>query len=183
MLYFVTENKEKLQNATIILSEFNIQLEGKSIPLTEIQSDSLEDIAKDKARQAFAIVKQPLVVKDDGWYITALKGFPGSYMKYINQWFAPDDFLRLIKPYTNREIVFKDSLCYTDGKQEKVFTNTIHGKIVSTPKGEGVPSAMISTFRNDGKTMAECINKGIHFANEGESIWYQFAQWYQEENR
>lgn len=179
MLYFVTENKEKFQNATIILSEFNIQLENKSLPLIEIQSDSLEEIAKDKARQAFSLVKQPLIVKDDGWYITALKGFPGSYMKSVNGWFSPDDFLHLIEPYTNREIVFKDSLCYTDGKQEKIFTNTIRGEIVRTPKGKGVPSAMISSFRKDGKTMAQCINEGIHFANDGESIWYQFATWYQ----
>ncbi|HYK08141.1 MAG TPA: non-canonical purine NTP pyrophosphatase [Candidatus Eisenbacteria bacterium] len=180
MLYFVTENKQKFDNAQIILKEYTLSLTQKPLPLVEIQSHSLEDIAKDKARQAFALVKKPLVVKDDGWYITALNGFPGSYMKYTNEWLTPQDFLNLLKPYTNREIIFRDALYFTDGKKETCIVNTITGRIIDSPKGKGVSSATISTFRKDGKTMAECINEGLDFADKGVSIWHEFARWYNE---
>lgn len=178
MVYFVTDNQQKFDNAQIILKTLNLQLERKSLPITEIQSHSLEDIARDKAIQAFKQLRKPLVVKDDGWYITALNGFPGSYMRYINEWFSYDDFLRLLSAYNNREIVFKDALYYIDGETEKLFTKTIKGRILCEPKGIGVPGAMISTFRKDGMSMAECINKGIHFADSNQSVWIDFAKWY-----
>lgn len=178
MLYFVTENKQKFDNAQVVLEKYNLFLKQQPLPLTEIQSDSLEDIAMHKARLAYDSVRKPLVVKDDGWYITALKGFPRTYMKYVNQWFSPDDFLNLIKPYKNREMIFRDALYYIDGKTEKLFVHEIPGVIVQEPKGKAVPSAMVSSFRKDGKTMAECINEGIHFADEGNSIWDTFAKWY-----
>lgn len=179
MLYFVTENQAKFENATILLKQYDIPLKQKKLPLVEIQTDSLKEIALYKARQAFQKIKQPLIVKDDGWYISALKGFPGVYMKYINQWFGPEDFLRLIQPYANREIIFQEAVCYIDSKQHKLFFNSITGKIVRKPKGLGVSSTKISTFRNDNLTMAECINAGIDFTDEGKSIWPTFAKWYE----
>ena len=178
MLYFVTENKPKFDNANIVLKAHDIILKQKAFPLIEIQSHSLLEIAKYKARQAFDVLKKPLVVKDDGWYFTSLNGFPGSYMKYINEWLSADDLLRLLAPYKNREIIFRDGLCYCDGKIKKVFTSTIKGHVLKTPKGKGVSCAQICTFRKDEKTMAECINEGIHFADADNSVWHKFAKWY-----
>jgi len=180
MLYFVTENKQKLENANVILNPLGISLEQKTLPIIEIQSHSLEEIAIDKAKQAFKKLRKPLVVKDDGWFVTALNGFPGSYMKFMNQWLSPEDFLRLIKPYKNREMVFKDALVYIDNDKTKLFTKTITGSIVKNPRGKSVPSAMITTFRSDGKTMAECINEGVHFTDGEISVWFDFAKWYKE---
>lgn len=180
MLYFVTENKQKFDNASVILNPLGIVLKQKTLPIIEIQSHHLHEIAKNKAEQAFQQLKMPLVVKDDGWFITSLNGFPGSYMKFMNEWLTPHDFLRLIEPYENREIVFKDALYYIDSEKEKLFTNTIKGTMVKNPKGKSVPSAVISSFRKDGKTMAECINQGIHFADNDSSVWFDFAKWYKE---
>src|SRR5579859_138128 len=145
MLYFVTGNTPKFNNANIVLKQYGLQLTQADIPVVEIQSHSLKEIAKYKAQQAYAQVKKPVVVKDDGWYFTALKGFPGSYMHYINEWLSPEDFLRLLKPYKNHEIIFKDALCYKDEKEEKVFTSSIKGKFISQPKGNGVSCAQICT--------------------------------------
>lgn len=178
MLYFVTGNLPKFDNANIVLQEYGLQLVQKDLPVVEIQSHSLEDIAEYKAEQAYAQLKKPLVVKDDGWYFTALNGFPGSYMRYMNEWLLPEDFLRLLKPYKNREIIFRDGLCYKDEKIEKIFTNTIKGRVLTQPKGKGVSCAQICTFRKDNKTMAECINEGIHFTDSKVSVWHEFAKWY-----
>lgn len=178
MLYFVTENKSKFDNANIVLKRYGLQLLQKTLPVVEIQSHSLEDIAKYKAKQAYEHVKKPIVVKDDGWYFTALNGFPGSYMRYMNEWLSAKDLLRLLKPYKNHEIIFRDALCYRDEKIEKVFTGIIKGHFITKPQGKGVSSAQICTFRKDGKTMAQCINEGIHFADTEDSVWNEFAQWF-----
>ena len=182
MLYFVTTNTPKFDNAQIVLRQYDIQLFQYPLDLTELQSESLKEIAREKARSAYEKVGKPLVVKDDGWYITALNGFPGPYMKYVNEWFSPDDFLNVLKPYDNRELLFRDALCFTDGKEEVFFESTIPGKILYEPKGEGVPLARLATFRKDGKTMAECINEGIHFIDNGKSVWHEFAHWYHSRN-
>src|SRR5258706_8340034 len=161
MLYFITENQDKIENANQVLSQYEIPIEGKSMPILEIQSESQEEIVLHKAKQAFASIKKPLVVKDDGWYISALRGFPGVYMKYVNQWFTAQDFLNLLKPYTNREILFRESVCYIDQNKHEIFTNDVKAEILKEPRGEGKPSMMITSFRKDHKTMAECSNEGI----------------------
>lgn len=178
MLCFVTENRDKIANATTILSGYNIQISARHAHLDELQSDSLEYIIRHKAQQAFQIVRQPLVVKDDGWYITALNGFPGPYMRYINQWLTEQDFLNLLKPHTNKEVVFREFVCYLDQKQQKIFSHEARAQFLTTPRGNGVPSTRLVTFRKDGKTMAECSNAGIHFMEAAESVWHQFAPWY-----
>ena len=178
MLYFVTENKDKIASAKLLLGRHGIEIESKSLPLIEIQSDSQEEIAIYKAEQAFEQLRQPLLVKDDGWYISALNGFPGVYMKYVNQWFTAEDFLNLLQPYSNRDVIFKEAVCYIDKFQKKIFIRDVKGTVLKEPKGKGKSSARVISFREDQKTMAECLNEGIHFVDEGESIWHEFAQWY-----
>ena len=180
MLYFITENQDKLENASHVLDVYGIPFEGKNIPILEIQSDSQKEIVLHKAQQAFEKIRQPLVVKDDGWYITALRGFPGVYMKYVNQWFTADDFLNLLKPYSNREILFRESVCYIDKNQYKIFINDVKAEILQAPRGNGKPSMTIVSFRKDHKTMAECSNEGIEFMEGDTSVWHAFAKWYKE---
>ena len=65
--------------ARAILEQYGITVEFAKINLVELQSDSLEQIARDKARSAFDSLKKPVIVEDDGLFIDALKGFPGPY--------------------------------------------------------------------------------------------------------
>ena len=67
------------------------------------------------------------MVSDDTWDIPSLKGCPGAYMKSINYWFTPDDFLRLMKGVENREIILHQYIAYTDGSVTEVFKNDISG--------------------------------------------------------
>lgn len=180
MLYFVTENQDKIKDANLVLQEYQFSLEGKGMSLLKIQSDSQNEIILHKAKYAFDQLHHPLVVKDDAWYFSALRGFPGAYMKYVNEWFTAEDFLNLLKPYPNKEIIFSEHICYIDEKRVKVFSRNVKGTVLTESQGKGKPSMTIVSFRKDRKSMAACVNEGVHFMETGSSVWHDFAKWYKE---
>ena len=176
MLYFITSNKPKIIHARLTLDKYNIPLKTQELPIIEIQSDQITDIALDKANKAFEIIKQPLLVKDDGWYISDLKGFPGPYMKYVNTWFTTEDFIKLLSGRQNREVIFREAVCYKDNSTTKIFLNKIKGQFLDQPAGHSFPFSALVTFRGDKKTIAQCDNEKIPFGEK--SVWDDFAVWY-----
>jgi inosine/xanthosine triphosphate pyrophosphatase family protein len=92
---FVTSNSHKVTTARAVCQKYGLTFIHKTMDLVEIQAETGEPIALNKVKQAYMAVKAPVVVTDDSWFIPGLMGFPGPYMKYINGWFEPEDFLRL----------------------------------------------------------------------------------------
>src|SRR3990167_7888269 len=125
IVYFVTNNQEKIQIAQTVCAEAGITVKAVALDINEIQGENPELIIRDKAQRAFEKLNMPVVVSDDSWNIRALKGFPGAYMKSINHWFTPEDFLRLMDGVEDRRITLHQYLAYTDGSLTKVFTNNI----------------------------------------------------------
>jgi len=113
-LIFVTGNKDKLAIAQRALRNTDIILAQKKIRIPEIQSLDVEEIACFSAGFAAKEVGRAVVVADAGYYIEALGGFPGPFIKYVNQWFNPEDFLRLMEGKKNRRVVVKGSLAYCE---------------------------------------------------------------------
>lgn len=177
MLYFISSNKNKIDRAKLFLSPFNISFTPKDLELVEIQSHSIEEIAINKAKQAFNILKQPLLVSDHGWAITALNGFPGAYMKYVNEWFAPQDFLNLMKDKENREMIFTEYLCFTDGMITKTFSETIKGHVLHESKGQDTSWMTVSSFSDDNRSIAEKIRNNPSAINASK-VHEEFAKWY-----
>lgn len=182
MLYFISSNKNKIARAELFLQPFTISFTAKDIDLIEIQSHSIEEIAIDKAKKAFEIIKEPLFVSDHGWSITALNGFPGAFMKYINEWFTPQDFLSLMKDKENREMIFTEYLCFTDGTTTKTFSETIKGHVLYEQKGKGVSWMTVSSFSDKNISIAEAIKDTPSAINDSQT-YKEFATWYnQREN-
>lgn len=177
MLYYITGNINKVQTAKLYLKQFQIEIESKKLDLIEEQSDSVEEVAISKAAQAFEILKSPLIVTDAGWFIQALNGFPGLFMKYVNQWFTSEDFLKLIEGKTDRTIILKEGVCYIDKDGSKVFTQEIVGKILDKPYGIGLPSDQVISLSSTGMSIAEARVKGIKSADD-QPVWKEFAEWY-----
>ncbi len=178
MLYYITSNKAKIRVASRFLSPLNVEIEGKQLDLVEIQSDNIEEIARDKARQAYAAINEPLFVNDAGWYITALNGFPGPFMKYVNQWLTADDMLRMMSGHANREVIFKEVVCYVDKNQLKSFVGEIKGKVLD--KGtdpNAILSASIITLSSSGRSIAESWQQKVPSVDNYD-IWQKFADWY-----
>ena len=84
MVTFASTNQNKYREVQSILSAHNINVDFAQINLVEIQSESLEEIAREKAKNAFSQVGRPVIVEDDGLFIDALGGFPGQYSSHAS---------------------------------------------------------------------------------------------------
>lgn len=177
-LIYVTSNQEKIKVARRYLSPLGIQLESAHLDLEEIQSNSGEEIIKKKAAQAFTSLQKPLFVTDHFWNIPALNGFPGAYMKYMNQWLAPQDFLNLMQGHTDRKVFLEEYLYFTDGKNEKLFFQSVPGTVLTEVKGKKeLASRAVISLREDHKSIAECWEQNID-RTEDYPLWTDFANWY-----
>jgi len=182
MLLYITGNQHKIETANDHLKPFGVSVEGKKVEgIVELQLDDILEISKSKAKQAFEIVKEPLIVSDAGWMFTALNGFPGSYMASVNKWFTAQDFLNLMRGKENREIVLRECVTYIDKDQIKTFMCDNKGLVLEEASGEGTPLDQIVTFKEDGKTIAKCENEGILRIPQNE-LWNDVGKWLKENN-
>ncbi len=177
MLYYITSNQQKIRIAQKYLDPLNVPIEGKHLDLIEVQSDDIAHIAAEKAKQAYAVIKQPLFVNDAGWYITALNGFPGPYMKYMNDWLKAEDILDMMRKHDDREVIFREVVCYADEHGVQPFIGEVKGTVLTTNTAPGeIPSRSIFSLSTTNKSIAECWQEGIASVNNSQ-IWDDFAQW------
>jgi non-canonical purine NTP pyrophosphatase (RdgB/HAM1 family) len=184
-VYFATTNKDKIQIAQTVCADAGITVEPVMIEVDEIQGEDPELIVVDKAKRAFEVLGKPVIVSDDTWNIRALNGFPGPYMKSINYWFTPQDFLRLMDGVKDRKATIHQYLAYTDGKTTKVFKNEIPGKIINEIRGENSksPNTTVTVLDSDnGKTIAEVFERGeaavIERYKNRPDAWHEFIKWH-----
>lgn len=177
-LVFATGNTRKLRYLQEACRAYGIEVEGRELPVDEIQSHDPEKIALQKAKHAYRLVGAPVVVNDAYWNILALRGFPGAYMSYMNEWFRPEDFLALLSDKQDRTIMCTDTLVYCDGKRTKTFTETYTGKIIDKPRGEGLPISQLVVLDGQRSTIAELHQQGGGAEDPTAPIWHDFAKWY-----
>ncbi|MFA5368756.1 MAG: non-canonical purine NTP pyrophosphatase [Candidatus Paceibacterota bacterium] len=172
---YITGNKFKFDIVKTFFDSLEIKVKQKELPIYEIQGHDAIEITTSKARQAWELIQEPLFVNDAFWIIPSLKGFPGPYMKYMNDWFEPKDFLNLMKDKKDRTIILRDTIVYIDKNGQNVFTSDHYGKILETPAGDyKYPSDAIISLSKNNKSIAE-ENETNNFFTEG--VWVDFANW------
>ena len=92
-LVYVTGNDFKIAVAERALVGSGVVLVQKNLDAPEIQSECVEDVAIYAGKWACRQLEEPVVVTDGGFYIEALNGFPGPFVKFVNQWLAAQDLL------------------------------------------------------------------------------------------
>lgn len=177
-LHYVTGNKKKFGSATEFLTPLGIIIKQVDLDTPEIQSSSVEEIITDKVNKAFAKINAPLFVNDSIWQISALNGFPGPYMKFINKWFTPEDFLNLMDGKNNRDVVLKQVIAYKDSKNFKIFTHECKGKILYEVRGNsGIPSDRVISMSNNGMSISQTQELGTFALENEKQLWEEFASW------
>ncbi|MDD5551740.1 MAG: non-canonical purine NTP pyrophosphatase [Candidatus Pacebacteria bacterium] len=175
-LIYVTGNRHKIIYTQRFFDRYNIKIVQKKIKIDEIQSDSVEEIVEDKAKKAYKMLHKPLIVSDSEWKIPTLKGFPGPYMKYVNEWFSADDFLNLMKGKKNKIIYLNHLVCAIDKRGVKTFKKRIRGNFVKKPQGKGTPLDRVVVLGNNKYTIAKCDNLKIPSAERIDD-WPQLIKW------
>ncbi len=129
IVYFITTNKSKFEEASMVLCNSRIELVQKDIRLVEPQTIDQAEVVVRKAEQAFAILQEPVIVDDTGIYFDEYKNFPGTNTKTVFQTIGFKGVERLLAG-ANRKAHFQTLLCYKDEHQTKVFCGVWPGMIV-----------------------------------------------------
>lgn len=136
-LLFATGNPHKVSEANLILRDFGISLKAAPSTKIEIQSDSLEEIARHAAVEAAKSLKSPVLVEDSGLFIDPLKGFPGPYSSYVYRTIGCEGILRLLAGHADRSARFECIVAYAEPEAVRTFRGIACGSIAPEPKGAG----------------------------------------------
>ena len=80
MLTFITGNQHK---ADYLAKHLGIDIAHRKIDLDEIQSVDLQKIVTNKVKQAYDIVRSPVLVEDVSLEFAALGGLPGPFIRFF----------------------------------------------------------------------------------------------------
>lgn len=179
-IIFVTGNAEKVRDVEHVCKEYPVTIEQRTLHIDEIQHHDPLKITEHKAKSAYSLVNEPVIVNDSFWSIPALGGFPGGYMKDVNEWFSTDDFISLMRHKADQSIILTDVNGYYDGTTFKSFATTRHGRFVSTPRGNSGPSfARVVIMEDDDVTISEIFDQPTRDIDSSRyAQWHEFMQWY-----
>ncbi|MDB5170008.1 MAG: RdgB/HAM1 family non-canonical purine pyrophosphatase, dITP/XTP pyrophosphatase [Candidatus Saccharibacteria bacterium] len=176
---YVTTNPIKFMRAERLANELGFSVEQVKIDFEEIQGDG-KTIAARKAQQAFDQLQKPVVVTDDEWIIAGLGGFPGAYMKQMNEWFSPGDWLRLTHDLADRSIVLRQHTIYQDADGQQYFVDDNAGLLLTEARGESNYSHLsVTSFDGGAHSLAEDVTAGKPLLNaDKKTVWHQLANWF-----
>jgi XTP/dITP diphosphohydrolase len=184
VIFFATNNVHKFNEARKVMSEHGIAVGMLRIKSLEIQSDSLEEIAKASVVDAFERCHLPIIVEDAGLFIEALKGFPGPYAAYVYKTIGNQGLLKLMEKVKERKARFESAVAYlSEGSKSPVcFNGEVQGEIASEERrGDGKSGFgfdPIFTPAHSRRTFAEMsiTEKNLH--SHRANAFRKFAKWY-----
>lgn len=136
-LTFVTGNRGKFIEAKKLLEKFGIEIEQVDIDITEPQADSLEEVVKKCAEEAFKIIKGNFIIEDSGLFVNSLNGFPGVYSSYVFKTIGYEGILKLLYGVTDRSAYFMTALAYVEPSGKlKIFNGRVDGTITTEARGK-----------------------------------------------
>ena len=186
---FVTGNQFKFEIAQKVLESRGITLLREKIETPEIQSTNVAEIASFSAKWACEKLGKAVALTDAGYYIETLNGFPGPFIKYINQWLTAEDILRLMNGKTNRKVTVKGCLAYCEPGEEAVtFPSEVFGEIseraIKTEKTGSTPINAIFIPNGYDKVESEISHEDmVKFWAGVENYWNTLADHLSMENK
>ena len=133
---YVTGNWSKIMSAKNILEPLGIEVDNVKMETTEIQADTVEEVAMHSAKEASDKLKCAVLKNDTGLYVEALGGFPGPYTHYVDERLGEDGLLKLLEGVDNRNACFIEAFAYCEyGKDPVVFKSITKGRIATEKSG------------------------------------------------
>src|SRR3989344_204412 len=130
---YITGNQKKAEYLEKYLGH---PISHQKIDLDEIQSLDLKEIVKHKVRQAYNIVKGPVVVEDTSFEFNAFGKLPGPFIKYFLKEMSYENTCALLDG-KDRAVVARCMYGYFDGKKEMYFEGSMDGTLALKPAGDG----------------------------------------------
>jgi non-canonical purine NTP pyrophosphatase (RdgB/HAM1 family) len=159
-ILFITSNSLKFGIASRILDNYGVRSKQQNFEFAEPQTLDIQTVAIDKANQGFKNFKEPFIVDDSGFRITALNGFPGALLKNVLQTIGDEGLCRTLRPNDSREAQLVNVTIYGDPatKNTEMFETVLKGTISDAARGSrktGIGVDRIFIPEGYTKTLAE----------------------------
>jgi len=174
-LLFITGNKGKLDEIAEFLKTSGIKLTHKHLDLVEPRSESIAEIAIEKAKSVHSAyakfsafedpsskcaqktLNTPFIVDDSGLFVDCLNGFPGTNSNWTFKKIGYPGILALLEGKKDRSAAFKCAVALSiPGKEIVVFEGVEHGTIAYEAHGtEGFGYDPIFIPNGSTKTWAQ----------------------------
>lgn len=151
---FVTGNQDKADYMAKLLG---MPVDHQKVDLDEIQSAQSREVVEHKVRQAYEIIKRPVIVDDVSLECTALGGLPGPLVKWFVDYAGLEAMCRMLDGFDDRSAIGKASIGYFDGSEFQFFEGSIRGNIAKNPRGSAGYGwdTIFEPSGYDGRTRAE----------------------------
>ena len=139
LIHFITSNHQKFASLQKLLQPLGVDLQQLDYDFDEGRGLDIQTIAKSKLAQAKkAFPGKRLIVDDRGFFIPALKGFPGPFVKLLLDSFSYPGIIKLMQNETDRRALFSFAVGYFDGKEDHIFVADEEGFIIDEPRGDNL---------------------------------------------
>lgn len=129
-LTFVTGNPAK---AKYLSDYFSIPVDHVKLDLPEIQSLDLGKIVNDKARRAYEIIKNPVIVEDVSLRFEELGKLPGPLIKWFFEELGNEGLCMMAR---GSRALAQVKFAIYDGSKTVVFSGERNGFIAPIPRGD-----------------------------------------------
>ena len=143
---FITGNEHK---ANYVAQWLGADVPHRMLHLDEIQTLDLHELVEHKAKQAYSILKSPVLIEDAQLSFAALGNLPGPFIKFFIEEIGPVGIAKMLDSFEDRTA--HGRICYAlyDGSNIQYFEGEMHGKIATQPHGEN-GFGFDRIFINDG---------------------------------
>ncbi len=177
-VYFVTGNSMKFNEAKSILSGHGVEVVQKKLDIDEVQDKDPAKVSRLKAKLAYNVLKEPLLVEDTGLCIESMNGYPGTLVKHFFSAMGPQGLVRYLDGKDRTaDAVTVVSYCDSEGNVTS-FEGRTSGRISETVKA-GYDFAWDVIFVPNGyeKTYSELGMKEKNEISQRSKAVRKFAEW------
>lgn len=134
-IHFVSKNMYKIQEVQELLKDADVEIISLEHQISEIQTEDVEALVRDKLLKAFKIVGRPVIVEHTGLYIEDLNHFPGGLTQIFWDKLQAETFTSLLSTFENPKVKAKTVIGYCDGKKIHFFEGEVDGVVSDYPRG------------------------------------------------
>ena len=172
--------KEKFEKEGIEINYFKCDLDEPDV-------NDIEFISKEKSKQAYEKIQQPIFVADSGFYIEEYPnnpGYPGAFVKRSGIASNILELLKIMKNIKNRNCYFLDCLTFYDGCEFVQFFGISKGTLSYEKRGLENKKAKSNLWyvfipNNCSKTLAEMTDEERNNrCDDRTSATDEFINWY-----
>jgi non-canonical purine NTP pyrophosphatase (RdgB/HAM1 family) len=129
---FITGNQNK---ADYLVKWLERPIDHHKVDLDELQSLDLKAVVEHKVRQAYEILKRPVLVEDVGFTFEAMGRLPGPLIKWFLEELGDEGLCKLADGLEHRKAHVSIIYAFYDGTDMQFFENHVQGSVSTEPRG------------------------------------------------